>query len=1178
MSLRYTLGLDIGIASVGWAVLKNDINGVPIKIEDLGAVAFSAAEPTGKVQKKKSNSKTPAPTLASNLRKIRCPRRTIRRKRHRKDRIKQLIQQNGIMTRVEMAEMFEHSQFETSVYELRVQALERALTKQEFVRVLIHLAQRRGYKSNSKSEEAKDKENGKVKIAISENKQCMEENGYRTIGEMLLNDDRFWKHNPDGTKIFVPHNHPDDYRTTVERSMVEDEIRLIFSRQRALGVPYATSEFEEAYLKIWGGQRNFDDGPGYEIPPKDDGTEGKYSRYGGNMIEKMLGHCTFEKNEPRAAKGSYSAEYFRLLQDVNHLRLVKNNGESSALTAEQKQIYIDFVMESADASYEKLREKLGLSNDVLFNMLRYGSDEIGKVERKKLGHMQFYHKMRKALNTVQEELREKLKLSNDILFNMLRYGSDEIGKVECKKLGHMKFYHELNTVQKDAISTVSWEQRDEIARILLCYKSDDKRKAQLEKLDIPREFIPALLTLSTSKTAHLSVKALRKLIPYLKKGMTYAEACKEVYGEQKSSVTKKNKLSLFDIEPINNPVVRRAVAKTIRVINAVVRKYGPPEVVRVELAREMGKSKADRDKIDAEQKANAKRNEELRQQIKKIKGAEPTGQDIVKFKLFQDQNGVCLYSGQNLDITRLFEAGYVEIDHIIPYSISLDNSYANKVLVLKEENQNKGRRTPYEYFGADSKRWQRFETLVNTQVHNWKKKRNLLTQALSEEQKNGFKQRNLVDTQYIARVIYNLINDHLQFAETGKYDKKRRTQAVNGAITAHVRKRLGIQKIREDGDLHHAVDAAVVACVSPGMIQKITQYTKHRECIRKTKEGYLDTETGELMTREAYDAKYSPRFPAPWERFRQELEARLSDNPAEEIARLHLATYDSEEEIKPVFVSRKPKRKTTGAAHKDTIYRKTDGGYIDKVPLTKLTLDKKTGEIKNYYAPESDRLLYEALKKRLEEFDGNAKEAFAKPFYKPKRDGTSGPLVKKVKLYKTYNNTVEVKRGDARASNKHIGCARNDSNSMIRVDVFYIEGDGYYYVPIYITDVVKDELPNKAVVRRKLPKDWKKMDDKDFLFSIYPNDLIYVERKEVFELTAPKNSSLDPTISKTKGLFYYRSFDSNTGSFKIYTHDRSYSKKSLGGKTLSCLKKYTVDVLGNYSEVSLPEKRKPLRG
>ena len=1098
MSLRYTLGLDIGIASVGWAVLENNIDGEPIKIERLGVRIFDKAE----------QPKTGA-SLAEPRREARGQRRTIRRRRHRKDRIKQLIQQNGIMTRVEMTEMFEHSQFETSVYELRVQALERALTKQEFVRVLIHLAQRRGYKSNSKSEEAKDKENGKVKSAISENKKCMEENGYRTIGEMLLNDDRFWEYNPDGPKIFVPHNHPDDYRTTVERSMVEDEIRLIFSRQHALGVPYATSEFEEAYLEIWGSQRNFDEGPGGKSP------------YGGNMIEKMLGHCTFEKDEPRAAKGSYSAEYFRLLQDVNHLRLVKNNGESCALTREQKQIYIDLVMKSAAASYAQLRKKLELSNDISFNMLRYGSDEIGKVERKKLGHMKFYHEMRKA----------------------------------------------LNTVQKDAIATVSWEQRDEIARILLCYKSDDKRKAQLEKLDIPREFIPALLTLSTSKTAHLSAKALRKLIPHLEKGMTYAEACKEVYGEQKSSITKKNKLSLFDIEPINNPVVRRAVSQTIRVINAVVREYGAPEVVRVELAREMGKPYDVRTQMTKKQETNAKRNEELRQQIKKIKGAEPTGQDIVKFKLFQDQNGVCLYSGQNLDITRLFEAGYVDVDHIIPYSISFDDSYTNKVLVRSPENRQKGNRIPADYFKSDPARWQRFETLVNTQVHNWKKKRNLLTQALSEEQKNGFKQRNLVDTQYIARVIYNLINDHLQFAETGKYDKKRRTQAVNGAITAHVRKRLGIQKIREDGDLHHAVDAAVVACVSPGMIQKVTQYTKHRECIRKTKEGYLDTETGELMTREAYDAKYSPRFPAPWERFRQELEARLSDNPAEEIARLHLATYDSEEEIKPVFVSRKQTHKISGAAHEATIRSaKKPGGSISKKPLTSLSLNKKTGEIKDYYAPESDRLLYEALKKRLEEFDGNAEKAFAEPFYKPKRDGTRGPLVKKVKIYEKKTITVPVNGGNA------------DNGSMIRVDVFYIEDDGYYYVPIYTADVIKGELPNKAVVQGKTFEDWKVMDDRDFLFSMYPNDLLYIERQKEIKLKTKKGSSRQEEIARKAGLYYFKGLNISSGNLFIITHDHSYEQSSLGGKTLSCLKKYTIDVLGNYSEVLLPEKRKPLRG
>ena len=99
--------------------------------------------------------------MAEPRREARGQRRTIRRKRHRKDRIKQLIQQNDIMTQVEMAEMFEHLQFETSVYELRVQALERALTKQEFVRVLIHLAQRRGYKSNSNQKKPRIKKMAK---------------------------------------------------------------------------------------------------------------------------------------------------------------------------------------------------------------------------------------------------------------------------------------------------------------------------------------------------------------------------------------------------------------------------------------------------------------------------------------------------------------------------------------------------------------------------------------------------------------------------------------------------------------------------------------------------------------------------------------------------------------------------------------------------------------------------------------------------------------------------------------------------------------------------------------------------------------------------------------------------------------------------------------------------------
>ena len=149
---------------------------------------------------------------------------------------------------------------------------------------------------------------------------------------------------------------------------------------------------------------------------------------------------------------------------------------------------------------------------------------------------------------------------------------------------------------------------------------------------------------------------------------------------------------------------------------------------------------------------------------------------------------------------------------------------------------------------------------------------------------------------------------------------------------------------------------------------------------------------------------------------------------------------------------------------------------------------------------------------------------------------------------------------------------------MIRVDVFYIEDDGYYYVPIYTADVIKGALPNRAVVADKSHGEWKVMNDKDFLFSMYPNDLLYIESRKGIKLKTKKGSSKQEQIVRKTGLYYFKGLNISSNALSIITHDHSYEQSSLGGKTLSCLKKYTVDALGNYSEVSLPEKRKPLRG
>ena len=1096
-SIRYTLGLDIGIASVGWAVLRNGLDGEPYKIENLGVRIFDKAEVP----------KTGA-SLAAPRREARSSRRVVRRRRHRKERIKYLIEQEGIMTQTETTQLFQNSSFEKSVYEIRVEALDRLLTREEAVRLLIHFAQRRGYKSNSKAEEAKDNENGVIKQAISQNQQSMKEHGYRTFGEMLLMDERFYYTQPDGSRIFIPHNKASDYKVTAERSMLADELHMIFAAQRSLGSLWFSDTFEIAYMDIWSSQRSFDKGPGGNSP------------YSGNQVEKNWGKCTFEKDKLRAPKASYSAEYFRLLQDVNHLRIVSLDGASFPLNQEQRDIVVVAARKSGSLTYAQLRKKLKLSDDQYFNALYYGDKTTAEVEKKKFGHLQFYHQLRTA----------------------------------------------LDKVEKGAADTLTWEQRDEIARILTVYKADARRADELRKANIPEEYIDALLPLSPTKAMHLSVTAIKKIIPYLEAGMPYSDALSKAYGNQTNASTssKKHKLSLNDIEEITNPVVRRAVSQSIKVINAIVRQYGAPERVRIELAREMGKNFKDRRMIETRQTDNAAKNERIKAQISEYKSDHITGQDIVKFKLFKEQDGICLYSGKSLNIARLFEPGYVDIDHIIPYSISFDNSYNNKVLVLSSENRQKGNRIPYAYFGQNSDRWEKYETLVNNTVRSYRKRKNLLLKSLSEAQIDGFKQRNLQDTQYLSKVVFRLIEDHLQFAETAP--GKKHTQPVNGAITAQVRKRLGIEKIREDGDLHHAMDAAVIACITPGMIQRITKYAQNHERFYATAKGYVDIKTGGVLTRAQYEAMDDIRFPEPWAGFRLELEARVSDHPQEAIAQLKLPHYENSEEIRPIFVSRMPNHKVTGAAHLETIRSKKGGAgsTVTKTALTELELGKD-GEIAGYCRKEDDPLLYDALKARLKAFGGDGKKAFAEPFHKPKHNGEPGPIVNKVKIQESATLTVPVNHGVAA------------NGSMVRLDVFYVDGDGYYFVPIYTADIVKPKLPNRAVVAGKKASEWKMIDDNHFVFSLYPKDLLRIRSNKGIKLKAVNKNADLQEYSVNDCLCYYVGFDIATGAFTVESHDRRFNRRGLGGKTLLSIEKYQVDVLGNYFPVALPEKRMKFR-
>ncbi len=1082
--MKYAIGLDIGIESVGYAVLELDSHDQPFRIERLGSRVFDRAE-----HPKDGSS------LAAPRREARGARRRLRRHRHRLERIRGLILSAGILGSEELETLYE-GQLE-DIYALRTKALDEQVSREAFARILIHLAQRRGYRSNRKSD-ATDEESGKLLAAVSENKKRCEEKGYRTVGEMFYRDEAF---------AIYKRNKQANYLNTVDRASIEAEARLIFAAQRERSAAYASEETEAAYLEILLSQRSFAEGPAC----------GPYS---GNQVERMRGKCTFEEGQPRAAKASYSFQLFNLCQHINHIRLTAK-GVTRALTDEERQQVYELAHEKAEVTFAQIRKLLRLAEDEDFAGIRYEKGERAKAEKNtKLKDLEDYHKIRKCVSAYSAE----------------------------------------------AFAALSYDQLDAIGEALSKNQSDVDITKELAAAELPKQVIEVLLTLPNfAKFGHLSVMACRKILPFLQQGYTYDKAC-EAAGYDFKATKEQPELYLPPLpknqNEITSPVVLRAVSQTIKVINAIVREMqDSPVYLNIELARELSYDKKERDKIKKAQDENAQTNERLLEQLQEYVDGKIGGQDLIKMKLWQEQDGRCMYSGEAIELERLTEPGYVDVDHIVPYSICFDDRMANKVLVLTVENRQKGNLLPLQYL--QGKKRDEFIVRVEQSHLRYAKKSRLLKESISDEAE--WKQRNLQDTQFIASFLHRYIGEHLLFAPSDS-GRKRRVTAVNGAITSYVRKRWGIRKIREDGDLHHAVDAVVIGCITQGMINRISRYSYYKET-KDVGDYTVDEQTGELIT----------RFPAPWPHFLDELNIRMTQNAKNLRKQLFDVNYDSYAEIDletvmPPFVSRMCNHKNTGSAHLETVRSGRlleEGKVISKVALTALKLDD-AGEIANYYMPESDRLLYEALKERLLAHGGNGKQAFADgEFRKPKADGTPGPVVKKVKVTDTVSNVVRVQ--------EQTGVANNEA--MLRCDVFCVEEDGYYFVPVYVADIVKSQLPFLAPTQTRGAdgrKRWKQMREEDFLFSLYPNDLIRIYSKKPLSLNVVNKKGTLPekmVVPGEDGVFlYYKGMDISTAFLNGITHDHTYEHRSIG-KTMQRIEKYEVDVLGNVRRVGR-EKRK----
>lgn len=1110
----YVFGLDIGIASVGWAVLAEN------RIVDLGVRAFDKAETADRGE-----------SLNLQRRNARLLRRRLFRRAWRLTSLGRLLNREGIIEAPDFFKM--QPSFAESTWLLRKAGLDRKLDPVEWARVLYHICKHRGFhwysKAEEKAAEADAKgEGGKVKQGLSHTAALMATKGYRTVGEMVLAEF------PDAQR-----NKHGDYAKSLSRVLLDEELRHLFESQRTFGNPHSTPSLELA-IRGSGDRRS---GLFWKQKPA----------LAGKDLLKMLGRCTFERTEFRAPKASFTAERHVWLTRLNNLRVIVD-GASRPLNDTERRLALLLPYQLGEKfTYKNLRKALtrgGLLPDGFrFGALAYPSEKQRTDEKAKDPEDQVLVKL-----PAWHALRLTLKKEN--------------------------LESEWQQISVAALEGRS-EKLDAIGWVLSVYKDDDEVRTELRKLDLPggQRMIEALLGIRFDKFHALSLKALRRIVPLMEHGLRYDEAVAKIpeYGHHSQRFVagegihkhlppfyegrdKRGSMKFREgLDVPRNPVVLRALNQARKVVNALVREYGSPAAVHIEMARDLSRPMDERRDIEKLQKEYRDRNDRAREQFASDFGRKPNGAEFEKWMLYREQHGKCAYSLAPLDLERVInDPNYTQVDHAIPYSRSYDDSKNNKVLALTAENQNKGNHTAFEYLtsfagGEGSERWRNFVAWVEgNKSYRQAKRSRLLRKNFGAEEASSFRDRNLNDTRYICRFFKNYVEQHLQLADESEHY---RCVVVNGQLTAFLRARWGLLKIREESDRHHALDAAVVAACSHAMVKRLADYSRRRE-IAFLREGFPDPETGELQNPAAHQ-QLALHFPEPWPQFRHELERRLKCDSVEELRAemTRLGTYPpgALEAVRPLFVSRAPQRRNGGAAHKDTIYaqprRLTEqGGVTQKVPLSSLTLK----DLDKLADPHRNEKLYAAIRARLEAHGGKADRAFPAddPLRKPDREGNpTGPIVRSVTMVIDKMSGIPI-RG---------GVAKNDT--MLRVDVFS-KGGKFHLVPVYVHHRVKG-LPNRAIVAYKDESEWGEIGDGQFLFSLHPNDLVAIKLKD----------------QSYRG--YYAGCDRSTGAISLWAHDRSRTVgkedllRGIGVKTAIVLEKLHVDVLGR-TYPAPPEQRRGL--
>lgn len=819
MNQPYRLGLDVGTNSIGWAALTLDRTGRPNGILDLGVRIYSDGR----------NPKD-GTSLAVARRVPRGMRRRRDRYLRRRDDLMHALIALGLMPADESER---RALVALDPYESRTRAARGQLSPHELGRALFHLDQRRGFKSNRKTDSSED---NKLAAKISELDRRIAASGACTLGEYLHKrrlKGKMVRARPEAG--FYPH-----------RALYENEFATI----RDMQMPHQTLRPEQwehlRDIMFW--QR--------PLKPVDPGW------------------CLLEDGERRAHRALPCAQEFRMVQEANNLRILVPGEAANPLSRDQR-----------DRVLKDLRTKKELKLDGLLKLLKLPSG----------ARINLLDENRKALKGDETAARLSHK--------------DSFGR-----LWHVLPMHRRTEIVRKLIETESPEEIERIART--DWKLNAAAAKNLAATPLPEGY------------ARLSEKAIDKLLPVMEEQeLNYAEAVAEIpeyrhhsdfrpdaaldelpyYGAilvrqvVGADPTKPKDDEAGHFGRIANPTVHIGLNQIRRVVNRLVKIHGKPTEIVVELARELKMNKEEKEverrKIRENETANKRRNDNAKREL--------SAEDHRRLRLLEEQRFgtacVCPFTGQPISITMALSS-QTEIEHILPFAKTRDDSMANKVLCLTVVNRVKRDRAPAEAFqsnpmaGAYPCNYD--EILLRASSLPENKRWRFYPDAMERfEDEETFLDRQLNETKYLSRITRQYLA-HL-------YDERAKAQlcvrAIPGRLTAMLRGKWGLGRLLHDhnrvgGDdatgpsrknrddhRHHAIDAFVVAMTDQGLLQGISRLNERADRTRLIE-----------------------AIPDPWPDFsHEELRAQLD--------RLVISH-------KPDHGTPGKKGKTTGALHNDTAY------------------------------------------------------------------------------------------------------------------------------------------------------------------------------------------------------------------------------------------------------------------